>query len=324
MNYGSDIRVPPEKDFGFYERRKHGRWLAVEAPHLAVPVADTHNHLHSLPDPAWELVRCAAHNVMFSCEVVNPLEEGLGTMAEVARWQEEARAYAEEAGIAQLPRVRIAAGVHPHNATGYSDEVEHELRAALADPRIAAVGEVGLDYHYDFSPREAQRDAFRRQIRLAHETGLPLMLHLRGGDDLEADDAHGEAFSIMEQEGWPAAGTLLHCCTVGPQALAPWVEAGCYVAYGGAITFKSSDDIRAGVALVPPDKLLTETDSPYMAPVPMRSTACTPAHTVFTAAYLAQLRGCDEGEQADAFLQQLWDNAIGLLDRPPTAFQQQD
>lgn len=212
-----------------------------------------------------------------------------------------------------MPRVRIAVGCHPHNAKFYNDGLEADLRALLMDPRVSALGEIGLDYHYDFSPRDDQRDAFRRQIRLAKECGLPIALHLR--------EAHDEALAIMREEGFPEAGTLLHCFNLDWATLEPWVEADCYVAFGGALTFKNADDTREAAARVPANRLLTETDAPYMTPEPMRGITCLPDHVLFTAACLAEVRGCEPGTAREAFLAQLMDNARALLDRPATAWQ---
>ena len=321
MTDGEDrMKLPPVQDMGFYQRKKHDKWQAVERPVLSFAVADTHAHLHMLPDPAWELVRCAANGVGFLCTIMDPSEDadeqGLLPLNKLDGWLADAVARASELGVQTVPDVRAAVGVHPHNARLYSADVEARLRACLADPRVVAVGEIGLDYHYDFSPREVQKDVFRRQIAIAHQAGLPVALHLRSGEDDApggADNAHEQAFRILEEEGFPEAGTLLHCCSLAPDELAPWVEAGCYVAYGGAITFKKLDDARAGALTVPSDRLLTETDAPYMAPEPMRGAACTPAHVVFTAARLAELRGCADEESQAAFLRQLWDNAYRLL-----------
>ena len=191
--------------------------------------------------------------------------------------------------------------------------MEESLRAMLADPRTCALGEVGLDYHYDLSPRDVQRHVFRRQVQMAHECGLPLVLHMR--------DAHDDGFEILEQEGWPEAGVLLHCCSVGPDELSRWIDRGCYVAFGGAVTFSRSDDLRASAQIVPENRLLTETDAPYMAPVPFRGLECAPEFTVFTAAYLAEVRGIEPGEGRAAFLSALHDNALRLLDRDATAWQ---
>ena len=206
-------------------------------------------------------------------------------------------------------------GCHPHNARYYDDGLEAELRRLLADPRVAALGEIGLDYHYDFSPRDDQRAAFRRQLRLAKECGLPVALHLR--------EAHDEALAIMRDEGFPEAGTLLHCFNLDWPALEPWIAEGCYVAFGGALTFKASEGTREAAARVPANRLLTETDAPYMAPEPMRGTSCGPAHVVFTAERLAEARGCEPGEERAAFLEQLMQNARGLLDRSATDWQKE-
>ena len=204
-------------------------------------------------------------------------------------------------------------GCHPHNARFYDDGLEAELRRRLKDPRVAALGEIGLDYHYDFSPRDAQREAFRRQLRLAKECGLPVALHLR--------EAHDEALAIMYEEGFPEAGTLLHCFNLDWATLEPWVEAGCYVAFGGALTFKNADEVRDAAARVPVERLLTETDAPYMTPEPMRGMTCGPDHVLFTAACLAEVRGCAPGAERRALLDQLMENARGLLDRPATPWQ---
>ena len=133
------------------------------------------------------------------------------------------------------------------------------------------------------SPRDDQREAFRRQLRLAKEAGLPVALHLR--------EAHDEALAIMREEGFPEAGTLLHCFNLDWATLEPWVEEGCYVAFGGALTFKNADDTREAAARVPADRLLTETDAPYMTPEPRRGMTCLPDHVLFTAERLAEACG---------------------------------
>lgn len=297
------LKLPPERDFGFYQRRKHDAWRAVSppAPALEAPVADSHAHIHMLPDPAWELERCTANGVDFVCEIVDPSEDGSRPFDELDAWKD-----------GKPVDVRIAVGVHPHNAKLYDNEIEASLLAFLQDPRVSALGEIGLDYHYDLSPRDVQREVFRRQIRLAQEAGLPIALHLRGGDDLVADNAHHEAFEILREADALGPATLLHCCALPPDELRPWVDADCYVAYGGALTFKSADAAREGAKLVPENRLLLETDSPYMAPEPMRGAACTPAHVVFTAAALADIRGIATGEDRQRFLEQLHANTLAF------------
>lgn len=213
----------------------------------------------------------------------------------------------------RVPRVRIAVGCHPHNARRYDDSLEQVLRDRVRDPRVAAIGEIGLDYHYDLSPRSAQIDAFKRQLAVAHELGLPVVLHIR--------EANDDALGVMREEGFPEAGTLLHCCTIGPDEARPWIEAGCYVSFGGALTFKSADAIRETAKIVPRDRLLVETDAPYMTPEPMRGMPCEPAHVVFTIDRLAGVLGCDTLITRAELLRALWKNARALLDRKPLAWQ---
>lgn len=297
------LKMPPERGFGFYQRRKHDKWREVAAPSpaLEAPVADSHAHVHMLPDPAWEFARCAANGVRFVCMIVDPSEDGARPFDMLDEWREGADV-----------EVRIAAGVHPHNAKLYDDAMERVLCDRLADPRVAALGEIGLDFHYDLSPRDTQRAVFRRQVEIAQERGLPIALHLRGGEDPQADNAHREAFEILSEMNALGPRTLLHCCALPPDELLPWVQADCYIAYGGALTFKNAEAAREGARLVPTERLLLETDAPYMTPEPMRGAACTPAHVVFTAAALAELRGTAPGDSRRAFLQQLYDNTLSF------------
>lgn len=206
-------------------------------------------------------------------------------------------------------------GCHPHNAKFYDDDLERTLLERLADPRVSAVGEIGLDYHYDFSPREDQREAFRRQIRVAKQAGLPVVLHIR--------EAHDDAFAILQKEGFPEAGTLLHCFNLDWAELERWVEAGCHVAFGGPVTFKHADEVRDAAARVPEELLLTETDAPYMTPEPLRGTTCGPEHVVFTAEKLCEVRDLAFGEERETFLRKLLANAYELLDREPTSWQRE-
>ncbi len=340
------------RDALFRKKRKRG-WQVVEAPApaLEAPVADTHAHLVLLGNPALSLARCAVQGVDFVCTVTDAVEDGWATYEHLDAWRSEAlrilpdvfeatrrsmAAHRDEAAASgaplpadmtvdewranrcpcaevPIPRVRIAAGVHPHVASQWDAAVEARLRAMLADPRTAALGEVGLDYHYDLSPRDVQRDVFRRQVAIAHETGLPLVLHMR--------DAHDDGFAILEEEGWPSAGVLLHCCSVGPDELARWIDRGCHVAFGGAVTFGRSDDLRASAAIVPQDRLLTETDAPYMAPVPFRGLECGPEFTLYTAQRIAEVRGAAPGRERARLLEDMHAAALALLDREPVAWQ---
>lgn len=340
------IEAPRFRDALFRAKRKKGKFAIVEppAPALEAPIADTHAHL-GLIDAPLALARCAVRGVGFVCCMTDIDEDTYAVYAALDDWIAQAGFEVERlalgdparrgepvasgkpatcgsapvadipasGAIPPLPDVRLAVGCHPHNAKDYTPDLERHLRDALADPRTCALGEVGLDYFYDFSTPEQQERAFRAQIRLAHETGLPLILHIR--------DAHAPALVMLEEEGFPEAGTLLHCCSLAADELAPWLAHGCYIAYGGALTFKRSEAARQAAASVPHDKLLTETDAPYMAPEPLRGSECTPDMTIFTAARLAEVLGCPPGPLRADLLAQLYRNARGLLDRRPTAWQ---
>lgn len=312
----------------FRSKRKSGSYKMVPAPILEATVADTHAHLQYVSDPVLAIARAAAYGMPILGLIVDAVEDGDVPLRALDGWMREAEALLpgmmaaldqegnSAAGVAarpKLPDVRVNVGVHPHNAKDYTPEVEHALRVYLADQRVTAVGEIGLDYHYDLSERDVQRDVFARQIRLAHEAGMPVALHVR--------EAHEDAFAIMESEGWPEAGTLLHCYTADWETLRPWVEKGCYVAFGGALTFGSGEAIRDAASHVPVAQLLTETDSPYMAPVPLRGSKCEPAQALFTAECLARVKGVEPGAERKAFLEQMVRNAYDFLDRPQTSWQ---
>ncbi len=323
----------------FFQKRKHHKYREVAAPALEGPVADTHAHLQMLRNPGAELARCAYHNVRFVCAMCDPADgvgegdveadagvEGasqpgydgsLPTFQCLEQWVSDARAELDAAGLGEyaprIPQLRIAVGVHPHNARLWDTRMERLMLRRLADPRVCALGEVGLDYHYDLSPRAAQRGVFRRQIQLAKLAGLPLILHMR--------EAHDEGLAILEEEGFPQAGVLLHCFNLDEQALEPWAQHGCFIAYGGPLTFKKAEEVRAAATKVPHSLLLTETDSPYMTPEPMRGVDCGPAHVVFTAQKLLEVLGCETAQQREDLLAQVYANALGLLNRQPTEWQ---
>ncbi len=321
------LNMPPYRDARFYQKRKHNTFREVEAPRLPRLVADTHAHLRMFDDPAFELARCAMRGVGFMCLMNDPCEAGTEVFENLETWQADAVGCLDELraqegaenispvlnGEPTLPYVRIAVGVHPHNAHLYDQTAETLLKQLLADPRVCALGEIGLDYHYDFSTPDQQRDAFRRQLRIAKEAGLPVALHVR--------EAYDEALEILLDEGFPPSDALLHCCSLDEESLRPWVEAGCYIAYGGSLTFKKADDTRAAAHIVPRNRLLTETDAPYMTPEPMRGVACTPAHVLFNAAKLCEVLECTTESAQIELLDQLMENAHALLDRDPTPWQ---
>lgn len=186
------------------------------------------------------------------------------------------------------------AGVHPHYAHQAPLEpgvLETALEELLERPRVVAVGEVGLDYHYDFSPREVQQQVFRRQIRLARKVQKPLIIHNRKSDE--------DVVRILQEERAWEVGGVFHCFW-GDEALAKTVlEMGFYIGVGGPVTFKKSDELRAVVKEVPRERIIVETDAPYLAPVPYRGRRNEPAYVLETAKMLAQLLEMSLDELAD-------------------------
>jgi len=186
--------------------------------------------------------------------------------------------------IADRHGVLATVGIHPHNA-GERDppEVEEILREA-DHPRVIGIGESGLDYFYDKAPRSIQQESFRRHIAAARSSGLPLVIHAR--------DADADVAAILEDEaGKGAFPFLLHCFSSGPDLARAAIRLGGYVSFSGILTFPKSEENRAVAAELPADRLLVETDSPYLAPAPLRGKRCEPAYVAHTAARLAQVRG---------------------------------
>ena len=292
---------------------RKGRRVAPPAFGADCPVVDAHTHLASLDDPVRAVAQAAAVGMTLLVDVVDPTDEGARTYSPVEGWFAQAAALLAEWGLdAPLPRYRLVAGIHPHNARLATAGVQRALIEMLADPRTCAIGEIGLDYHYDFSPRDVQREVFARQLALAGELGFPVELHLR--------EAQEDAVAILREVGVPSAGCDIHCFTAGPAEVEEFLGLGCHIGIGGAVTFPAADQLREAVALVPVERLLTETDAPYMTPVPLRGTDCQPAMTAFTLRRLIEERGLTS-QQEPAFCQQIERTARGLLDREPTAWQ---
>ena len=270
-----------------------------------VPVADTHAHLDMLDDPALALARAARAGVTFVATVADPSEDARRTYESLGGWLEDARVMLAASGSAEAvlvpPEVRIIVGVHPHNAKDLTPQVEVELIRLASDARTAAIGEIGLDYHYDHSPREDQRTAFRRQLQLAVERDLPAVVHLR--------EAHADGEAIMREVGLPSAGCILHCYTLGPEPLATFLAMGCAVSFAGPVSFKKAEEIRDAARTVPAGRILTETDCPFMAPEPFRGRTNEPALVVFTAARMGETRG----EDLPTFAEHAYAAARGLL-----------
>jgi TatD DNase family protein len=217
------------------------------------------------------------------------------------------RRHHEVLAIAQrFPKVFCSVGTHPHHAHEELDISTQELVARASHPKVVAIGEAGLDYHYDFSSPDAQEEGLRTHIAAARETGLPLVIHSR--------EADADMTRILRQEH--AKGTfpaVLHCFTGGRELALAGVALGFYVSFSGILTFKKSHDLRAIAAELPVERILVETDAPYLAPQPWRGKRNEPAFVVETARVLAECRGVSP----DAMARQTTENFFKLFAKVP-------
>jgi TatD DNase family protein len=242
-------------------------------------LVDSHCHL-DFPDFADE--RAAI--------VARALAAGIGRMVKIST---PVRKFPQVLEIAeQFDEVYCSVGKHPHNADEELDVTADELVRLAAHPKVVAIGEAGLDYHYDKAPRDAQVQGLRTHIAAARITGLPLVIHARSADD-------DMAAILAEETGKGAFPFILHCFSSDRELAEIGVELGGYVSFSGILTFKNSTELRAIAADVPRDRLLVETDAPYLAPVPFRSKRNEPSFVAQTAAVLAQTIGVNEPEIAE-------------------------
>lgn len=262
-----------------------------------VQLADTHCHLGMLRNPSLAIARAAHYGFGFLECITDPAElreeelSAFETYLAVPTWQAQAEDILASWNESEchVPVVRMACGVHPHNARLWN-QAEDDLHELLQRKESSCLGEIGLDYHYDFSPRGEQREVFARQLNIAQEYNIPVSLHLR--------EAHDDAVKIMEQAGIPKAGVVLHCFNLAKDDLAPFLEMDCYIAFGGPLTFKRGFDTRDALLDVPLNRILLETDAPYMAPEPLRGVECGPEHAAYTLRTLLDCFGFDGEEKA--------------------------
>ncbi|RTL96552.1 TatD family deoxyribonuclease [Ancylobacter aquaticus] len=241
-------------------------------------IVDSHCHL-DFPDFAAEL----------DDVVARARAAGVGRLVTIGtrvRRSGQVRAIAE-----RFEDVFCSVGTHPHNAGEEADVTLDELLAAADHPKVVAIGEAGLDYHYDTAPRDAQAAGFRLHIEAARRTGLPLVIHARDADE--------DVAAILEEEsGKGAFGFVLHCFTAGPELARRAVALGGYVSFSGILTFKSGAPLREIAASLPADRVLVETDAPYLAPNSHRGKRNEPSYVVETAHILGEARGVSFDEIA--------------------------
>jgi TatD DNase family protein len=258
-------------------------------------LVDSHCHL-DFPDFSAEL----------DTVVARARAAGIGRIVTIStRVKKHARVLA----IAErFPEIFCSVGTHPHNA---HDELDIDAKALVRftkHPKIVAIGEAGLDYHYDNSPRAAQAASFRQHIAAARVTALPLVIHSR---DCDTDMAQ----ILREESGKGAFPAVLHCFTGGRDLAFTAIELGHYVSFTGILTFKNSDALREIAAALPAERILVETDAPYLAPLPHRGNRNEPAYVAETAKVLAEVRGVSPGEIA----RQTTENFFRLFSKVPRA-----
>jgi len=234
-------------------------------------LVDSHNHIDM---PAFDEDREAV--------VARAREAGVADIL-IAGGVDAEQGHLRALRVAEALHLPVSAGVHPHEAKLATEAVYDELRGFAREGRIVAIGEIGLDFHYDYSPRDVQREVFRKQVRLARDVNLPLIIHTR-----EADD---ETATILEEEGAHETGGVIHCFTGGEDLARRALALGFYISLSGIIAFPRSEPIQAVARSLPEDRLLVETDSPFLAPPPHRGKRNEPAFVVEVARKVAALRG---------------------------------
>ena len=241
-------------------------------------LVDSHCHL-DFPDFAPEL----------DAVVARAEAAGVGCMVTICT---RVRRHAQVLAVAErFPNITCSVGTHPHHAHEELDITADDLIARASHPKVVAIGEAGLDYHYDNSPRDAQAQGFRTHIAAARATQLPLVIHSRQADD--------DMARILEEEsGKGPFPAVLHCFTGGPELARRALALGHYISFTGIVTFKNSAELRAIAKDVPADRFLVETDAPYLAPNPYRGKRNEPAYVVEVAKVLAEVRGVTPDEIA--------------------------
>ena len=227
---------------------------------------DSHTHLDRGPGPEAELVQSAR-------------AAGVRRILTIGIDRESRRAALRAADAHE--EVFAAIGHHPNNATGYDDAITEELRELVTHPRCLAIGETGLDDYRDYAPRTDQERAFRAQIELAHEAGKPLVIHTRAAEDdtIATLAEHAQGLDV-----------ILHCFSM-PDRLEECLDRGWWISFAGNVTYPKAQDLATAAEQVPLDRLLVETDAPYLTPQPVRKHRNEPAYVVHTAAFIAERRG---------------------------------
>lgn len=205
---------------------------------------------------------------------------------------------------AQYPFFYAAVGMHPHDADSYNDQFEQDLRRWLQQEKTVALGEIGLDYHYDYSPRETQRELFIRQLKLAAEMGKPVMIHSR--------EASQDTYDILEKHMDKNCSGVMHSFSQSTEMMHRYLDLGMMFSISGIVTFKNATHVRETVSAIPLDRLMVETDCPYMTPVPFRGKRNEPPFVRYVAETVAQLKQIP----TDKLCEVTYRNALNFFDIP--------
>ena len=248
-------------------------------------LVDSHAHLLSLEDPADALSRAAA--------------EGIGKIISIGTGLESSHATIELSR--KYKGVYVSVGIHPHSASDFSEEVMGELEGMLEGPKVVAVGETGLDYHYMNSPKGDQIRSFEAHMELAKRHSLPFVVHIRDADE--------ELLSIFRGRDLGTKPGVIHCFSGDYQTAKKYLDLGFYISFSGIVTFKRAEEVRDAASKIPIERLLYETDSPYLAPVPQRGKPNEPRNVVYVARLISKLRGLSLEE----FTQIVFENVTELF-----------
>lgn len=221
-------------------------------------------------------------------------EAGVAAMLNIGTGDPHSDDFRKAVAVAEkYDNVYASVGVHPHDAKFYDDEAETHLIELTKSDKVIAWGEIGLDFYYDHSPRDVQRDVFRRQIRKARELGLPIIIHSRDADD--------ETVEILTDEcSWAGFQGIMHCFGGTPAMAEALLNIGFLISFAGNVTFRKAENLRDSARVVPLDRLLIETDCPFLTPVPFRGKRNEPSYVAHTAAFLAELYDIEVKTLAEA------------------------
>lgn len=259
-----------------------------DIPRFSSPIIETHCHLDYLKAaPPEETIQKAFDHGIEKIVTISVEPDNLDTALEIAKKNDH---------------VYCTQGIHPHDARLWTDEVEKKILSQATHEKCVAVGEIGLDYHYDNSPREKQREVFDRQLSMASELDMPVVIHSR--------DAEEDTMDILKNHmGTLKRRGVIHSFTSSLELAKFAIENDFYLGFNGIITFKSADNVREAVEITPLNRLLLETDSPFLTPVPFRGRENAPSYLPFVAEKMAEIKGI----KVEELLPQVYQNSLSLF-----------